>query len=58
MIVIELGYLFGILSKFVDNNLTYVLVFYIINVCMVFFDIVLYFINRRRDRMLDELAQP
>jgi len=49
MIVIFCGYSFGISSKFVSGAITYVLIFYIINLCMVGTDIVLFFINRQRD---------
>lgn len=49
LLFILIGYLFGILSKFVAGNITYVLVFYIINFVMVSIDMSLYFRNRQID---------
>lgn len=46
---IWLGYLFGILSKILGNSVSYVFVFYIINICMVSLDIAIYFRNSRLD---------
>ncbi|MBQ0125791.1 MAG: hypothetical protein KBS59_05640 [Clostridiales bacterium] len=48
---IWLGYVFGIAGKIIGGNITYVFIFYIINITMVTFDGVLYFINRRRDKL-------
>ncbi len=48
-----IGYLFGIASKFINGNLTYVVVFYIINFFMVFLDFCLYFRNRKLDDRRD-----
>lgn len=48
-----LGYLFGITSKLIDSSLSYTLVFYLLNTTMVGTDIVLYFINTRRDKLRD-----
>lgn len=47
---ILVGYLCGIASKLASGRLNYVFVFYIINCVAVSTDIVLYFVNRRRDR--------
>lgn len=47
---ILVGYLFGITSKFISGNLTYVVVFYIINFVMVFIDLCLYLRNRKLDK--------
>jgi hypothetical protein len=57
MTVIWSGYLFGIIAKFAASSLTYVLVFYIINICMVSIDIILFFINKRRDRQQELLEE-
>lgn len=47
---IWIGYVCGIVSKLVaDTPLNYVFAFYILNLVMVSVDMVLYFINRRRD---------
>lgn len=51
------GYLCGITSKLVDAQLSYTLFFYIFNCCLVGTDLVLYVVNRRRDRRADELAR-
>ncbi len=48
---IEIGYAFGIVSKLISDNVTYVLVFYIINFIMVAVDIALYFRNSKLDKL-------
>lgn len=50
LIFIWVGYVFGIISKIIPGNITYVFVFYVINIIMVSADIVLWFRNRRLDR--------
>ena len=47
------GYVFGVISKLLQSSLTYVFVFYIINLVSVSVDIGLYFRNRRYDRKKD-----
>ena len=54
LFLVDAGYLAGILSKLVAGNITWVLFFYVLNFLMVFTDIVLYFINRKRDFRLSE----
>ena len=49
LFAIIIGYIAGILGKIVSHNITYVLVFYIINISVVSFDTVLYFINKKRE---------
>ena len=56
LFLVDAGYLAGILSKLVAGNITWVLFFYVLNFLMVFTDIVLYFINRKRDFRLSEQA--
>lgn len=51
------GYIFGVISKFVSGNVTYVVIFYIINFCAISIDVALYFRNRRLDKLADEKAQ-
>lgn len=46
---IFIGYIFGIIAKVINGNISYVLVFYIVNSVMVFTDIVLWFRNHRID---------
>ena len=51
---IFIGYIFGIIAKFISGNTNYVLVFYIINSVMVFADIILWFRNRHIDNEVTE----
>ena len=46
---IELGYTAGIAAKALGGNVSYVLVFYVLNWVMVAVDIALYFRNRKLD---------
>ncbi len=50
---IWLGYIAGILSKIAAGSITYVFFFYILNILMVSADMILYFRNRRLDRLAD-----
>ena len=43
------GYVFGISAKLISGQITYVLILYIINLCMISVDICLYFRNKRLD---------
>lgn len=45
MLFIEFGYVCGIISKLVSGNITYVFIFYVLNLLMVGTDIALYFRN-------------
>ena len=56
LVIVLVGYLFGIAAKLVSGTITYVLFFYILNTVMVSFDVVLYFRNRRLDRERDQNA--
>ena len=47
MIFIDIGYIAGICSKIIADNITYVFVFYVINFFMVLTDILLYFRNKK-----------
>ena len=49
--LILLGYFAGISSKIVDHNYTYVFFFYILNIISVSGNLVVYFINRKRDKL-------
>ena len=51
------GYLCGITSKLVADQLSYTLFFYIFNCCLVSTDLILYFVNKHRDRIADEKAR-
>lgn len=50
-IFIWLGYVAGIIGKFITQNITYVFIFYIINIVMVSIDLCLYFRNATLDRL-------
>ncbi len=54
--LIWIGYVFGIVNKLVQSSITYVLIFYIINLVTVSIDMFLYFRNRKLDKAAD-LAQ-
>lgn len=48
--IIDIGYIFGIISKIISNNITYVFVFYCINFVMVLFDLILFLINKKNEK--------
>lgn len=54
LLIIEFGYLCIIASKIIGNNVTYVLVFYCMNLCTVGIDVALYFRNRKLDMLAAE----
>lgn len=49
MLAIIVGYIAGIASKVVGDNMNYVFVLYIFNLCMVTVDLVLFLINKHRE---------
>ena len=53
LIIIGIGYVSGIVHKFLFSK-DIVLILYILNACMVSIDIVLFLINRRRERERDK----
>ena len=53
LIFIWVGYVAGIASKLISGNITYVFFFYVLNLLMVSADILLYFRNRRLDRLAE-----
>ena len=62
--LILFGYVAGIASKFMNEGYMaefskkwYVLVFYILNFAMVFTDLMLYFRNKRLDRLASEKSE-
>ena len=62
--LILFGYVAGIASKFMNETYMadfskkwYVLVFYILNFTMVFTDLMLYFRNKRLDRIAEEMGE-
>ncbi len=50
IIAIIIGYVAGITGKLVSGNITYVLIFYCINLIIVTFDLVIYFINYTNEK--------
>lgn len=50
-IFIWIGYVFGIVGKIITGNITYVFVFYVINVLMVSIDIIFFMRNRKLDAL-------
>ncbi len=50
IVAIIIGYISGILSKIVGNAVNYVLVLYCLNLAIVSTDLVIFFLNRRRER--------
>lgn len=55
---IILGYIAGIIGKIVGGNLNYVLALYIINLAFVSVDLILYFVNRQREKRAERQEAP
>ena len=49
--MIECGYIAGIAAKLIRGDINYVLIFYTINIIAVAANIILYFVNKKKDRM-------
>ena len=49
-IAIIIGYIAGITGKIVGNNINYVFALYLINLVFVSADLILYFVNKKRER--------
>ena len=54
IVAIIVGYIAGIAGKLVSGQLTYVLALYVLNLVMVSVDLVLYFVNRRREKRIEQ----
>lgn len=52
-VFIFVGYLCGIAGKIITHNITYVLIFYIINLVMVATDLCLYYRNSKLDKLAE-----
>ncbi|MDR1036588.1 MAG: hypothetical protein LBT40_08455 [Deltaproteobacteria bacterium] len=50
LLIVFVGYVFGIGAKILGNNINYVLLFYIANILMVSLDICLYFFYLSKER--------
>lgn len=55
-LLLMVGYVFGVISKLVIGNVSYVMIFYIINFCAIFIDVLLYFRNKKLDRLAETAA--
>ena len=49
-ILVIIGYLFGLVGKFITGDISYVVAFYIADILMVSIDLILTLRNRRLDR--------
>lgn len=54
MIIIEIGYIAGMLNKVVNEDISYVFAFYIFDFVLVLIGIVIYFRNRRLDSLANK----
>ncbi len=57
ILAIIIGYVCGITGKLLSGQINYVLALYIFNLLVVSFDLVLYFINKRREKYCTEKYQ-
>ena len=55
--LIFLGYVAGIAAKIIGGHINYILAVYILNFCTVSANIVIYFINRNKDRLREQSAK-
>ena len=51
LFLIIIGYIFGISAKILNNNINYVIIFYLINLFFVAANIIIYFINKRNENI-------
>ena len=58
IVAIILGYIAGITAKIISGTLNYVLALYIFNLAVVSVDLVIYFVNRHRERKADLKQAP
>lgn len=56
LLFIDFGYICGVVGKIVGNNITWVFAFYVLNLVMVSWDLVLYFINYTCEKKRAALA--
>lgn len=50
ILAIIIGYISGIIGKIINDQLTYVLIIYCFNLIVVSIDLILFFINRKREK--------
>ena len=53
-VCIIVGYICGVIGKFIGGNITYVIAVYLLDICMVSIDLVLTLRNRRLDRLAEK----
>jgi len=53
MAIVFIGYLFGIANKIVNNDISYVLAFYLLDTALVSVAILVYYRNHRLEQSLD-----
>lgn len=62
LLLIDFGYVCGIVGKIVGNSITWVFAFYILNLVMVSWDIILYFIHlhgeKKRENAVSSEEKP
>lgn len=56
MMILEFGYIAGILNKVICDDINYVIVFYIFNFALIAVGIAVYIRNRRLDAMSKRLT--
>lgn len=54
IILIILGYVAGISAKLISHNINYVLVIYLLNLAIVSLNIVVYIVNKKKDREVED----
>jgi len=50
LLFILFGYAFGIAGKIITNKITWVFAFYVLNFTMVFLDVIMYFVNKNKEK--------
>lgn len=57
ILLICTGYVAGIIAKILKGTFNYVLAVYILNLCIVSINVVVYFINRKYDKLAENAPQ-
>lgn len=53
ILLILSGYIAGIVGKIINGSISYVLIVYVFNLLSVFLNLVIYFVNLRHDRFVE-----
>lgn len=56
ILLIIAGYIAGITAKIISGSINYVLVIYLLNLAIVSVNLVVYFINKKKDKMRESKA--